>query len=107
MVSAVPALTASLVAVVIVNPLSQAKLTRHEAKVRTFAALLKETELPADSADATHASITVGGCKRISSGTWVCKGSLYPVAFSGIDGSTCSYTVMVTRSRTRLTPVDC
>lgn len=109
MVSTLSGLTASLIAVVVTLPLPPppAKLTRHEAKVRTFAALLRETEKAADSADATHASITVGSCKRISSGAWVCKGRLYPVVFSGIGGDTCSYVATVTSSRVRLSGVGC
>lgn len=101
-------LTAGLVStLLILLPTPPAKVTRHEAKVRTFAALLRLTELRPDVSDATHANITVGSCKRLTANGWVCKGGLYPVAFSGIDGSVCSYIVMVTASRTRLKETGC
>lgn len=80
--------------------------SRHEAKVRTFRALLALTEERPDVVDATHAAVTVAGCARRRYG-WLCNGSLAPVAFSGITGSTCRYVVRVSRSSARLAERGC
>lgn len=85
---------------------TRSPMTRHDAKIRTFKALLHETELPPDAADATHASITVAGCRRTMFG-FRCRGSLAPVAFSGIDGSTCRYIVRVYPKTTHLVESGC
>lgn len=82
------------------------KLTRHDAKVRTFKILLRETEKPADASDATHAAITVEGCRRLT-GAFRCRGYLYPVAFSGISGSRCRFTVTVFKHSTRVVQSAC
>lgn len=82
------------------------QVTRHQAKARTFAALLRITERAPDVADATLASITVDQCKRVGSG-WLCHGSLYPVAFSGIDGSTCPIVVIVYPHSTHVRESQC
>jgi hypothetical protein len=81
-------------------------VTRHEAKIRTFEALLRQTELPPDVSDATHADITVQGCIRKSYG-FRCRGALHPVAFSGIDGSTCHYYVRIFPRTTHLVESTC
>lgn len=86
---------------VMAGPASPASVTRHDAKVRTFKALLRETEKPADASDATNAAITVAGCRRVGSG-FLCRGSLSPVAFSGIDGATCRFAVAVYPHSTRV-----
>jgi hypothetical protein len=85
---------------------SSTTLTRHDAKVRTFKVLLKETEQRPDVSDATHADITVAGCKRHGAG-FLCKGSLYPVSFSGIPDSTCNFIVVVYPHTTHTTVGDC
>lgn len=79
-------------------------LTRHVAKVKTFTALLRITEERPDAADATRAAITVGSCRRVGSG-YLCRGSLKPVSFSGIDGTTCTFTVAVYPHSVKVTPI--
>jgi hypothetical protein len=79
-----------------------APLTRHAAKIRTFEALLRITEQPPDTTDATRAAITVAGCRRLNAG-YLCHGTLTPVAFSGIDGTSCHYVVAVYPHATRVT----
>jgi len=78
--------------------------TRHQAKVATFGALLRETEQQPDVVDQTRADITVSACARVSGG-WRCRGTLNPVTISGID-TTCRYTVRV-GSRTKITHRSC
>lgn len=81
-------------------------LTRHDAKVRTFKALLRLTEAPPDVVDATHAVISVAGCRRTDYG-FRCRGSLSPVDMSGIPGSTCYYIVRVYSKTTHLVESGC
>lgn len=81
-------------------------LTRHDAKVRTFKALLHVTELAPDVTDASHAAVTVAGCRRVTNG-FRCVGSLAPVAMSGIPGLTCVYIVNVYKHSTRMNDGDC
>jgi hypothetical protein len=94
-----------IAASVIQGPAS-VRLTQRTAKIRTFKALLRVTEEAPDVADATHAAITVGSCRK-SGNAYICKGSLAPVAFSGIPGLTCPYTVVVYPITTKVKDGDC
>jgi hypothetical protein len=81
-------------------------LDRHTAKLATFSVLLRQTERRPDTSDATHAAITVLGCRATSFG-FRCRGVLSPVSFSGIDGSSCAYVVYVTRRSAKIVNIDC
>jgi len=74
-------------------------LSRHDAKLRTFDALLKMTERTPDQIDVTHSAITVAGCARTSYG-FRCRGVLNPTLQSGILTGPCSYVVRVYAKRT-------
>lgn len=101
-----PALALVLLYLTVGTAFASHTLTQRDAKIRTFRALLAITEVRPDAADATHAAVTVSACRRIPGG-WACRGSLSPVAFSGIGGSTCLYTVYVHRTRTRVVDGPC
>lgn len=82
-------------------------VTLHQAKVRTFAAALAETEQQPDASDATHAAIVVRACKRYRSG-WLCHTELQGVTFSGFDaGFTCPLLVNVQPQRTTTRDSQC
>jgi hypothetical protein len=98
-------LVAAAFAVALLAPAS-APVTRHDAKIRSFKALLHMTEQRPDVTDATHASITIGSCHRVAN-AFSCEGELYPVAFSGIDGSRCSYRILVFAHSLRLREIAC
>lgn len=96
----------TLIAVLAAAGATSSPLSRHDAKIRTFKALLRQTEQPPDAADATHAAITVAGCRRLGAG-YLCRGSLSPVAFSGIPGNTCTFIVAVYPHSTRMGDGTC
>jgi hypothetical protein len=105
-VRALASLALATTALITAPATTGSQVTLHQAKVRTFRALLAITERRPDAADATRANVTVQQCKRSGAG-YLCHGTLAPVAFSGIDGSTCPFLVYVTPTRTHVTDSPC
>jgi hypothetical protein len=83
-----------------------ATLSLHAAKAETFDTLLTITEQTPDAIDATHATVSVGRCSRISGG-WSCAGSLAPVLESGIPTVECYRVRARLHRRPRVSDVTC
>jgi hypothetical protein len=82
-----------------------ATVSRHQAKTRTFAYMLRQTEKVPDSIDVTQAAITVGQCHRINAGMR-CETTLDPVLDSGLLTREC-FTVDVYPHSTKARPATC
>lgn len=86
--------------------LAAATLSLHSAKLQTFDALVRITEATPDSIDATHATVSVGRCTRISGG-WRCNGELAPVLESGILTTECYRVSVRLHRRPRIADATC
>lgn len=83
-----------------------ATLSLHTAKARTFDTLLSMTEATPDAIDATHATVSVGRCTRITGG-WRCNGELAPVLESGIVTTECYRVSVRLHRRPRVADATC
>lgn len=86
--------------------IAAASLSLHTARIESFAALDRITEITPDAIDATQAVVSVGRCTRITGG-WSCKGMLAPVLESGIVTTECYRVRVRLHHRPRTDGIDC
>lgn len=83
-----------------------ATISLHQAKVQTFAALLRITEERPDVVNTTPAAIVVGACHRRRPG-WLCDGALDGALIDGYPTRLCYRVRVRAGRRARTIGVDC